>query len=215
MNPPLAGAARRRSRRAYRQGMTLLPWPTDQDKPSSVIEDAIVNHDAIDELAEKLQLALRGAEGLLPHAVTDALHGVPLGHPLHPILVHLPLGGWMIAGILDFSPGQKSESTERAADLALTLGTVGAVATIATGWTDWSGARGEARRTGLIHGLVNETAFLLNLASIAARRKHRRGLGKLLSGTALGLALVGGFLGGELVYRHGLGVGQTLDHPQG
>ncbi|CAM3169337.1 DUF2231 domain-containing protein [Deinococcus saxicola] len=195
--------------------MSLLPWQADQDKPSYLVEDALVNHDAIEELAEKLQLALRGAEALLPDGVTDALHGVPLGHPIHPILVHLPLGGWMIAGMLDFYPGRKSEATERAADLALTLGTVGAVATIATGWTDWTGARGEARRTGLIHGLLNETAFFLNVGSIVARRKNRRGLGKLLSGTALGLALAGGFLGGELVYRHGLGVGRTLDHPQG
>ncbi|CAM4399942.1 DUF2231 domain-containing protein [Deinococcus marmoris] len=195
--------------------MSLLPWQTDQDKPSSIVEDAVVNHDAIEELAGKLQLALRGAEGLLPDGVTDILHGVPLGHPIHPILVHLPLGGWMIAGMLDFFPGQKSEETERAADLALTLGTVGAVATIATGWTDWAGARGEARRTGLIHGLLNETAFFLNIGSIVARRKQKRGLGKLLSGTALGLALAGGFLGGELVYRHGLGVGKTLNHPQG
>lgn len=215
MNPPLAGAARQRRRRAYRRGMSLLPWQADQDKPSYVLEDAVVNHDALEALAEKLQLALRGAEDRLPEGVTNALHGVPLGHPIHPILVHLPLGGWMIAGMLDFFPGQNTEATERAADLALTLGTVGAVATIATGWTDWSGARGQARRTGLIHGLLNETAFVLNIGSIVARRKNRRGLGKVLSGTALGLALAGGFLGGELVYRHGLGVGRTLDHPQG
>lgn len=195
--------------------MSLLPWQADHDKPSSVVEDAIVNHDAIEELAERLQLALRGAEERLPDGMTDLLHGVPLGHPLHPILVHLPLGGWMIAGMLDFYPAAKTEATERAADLALTLGTVGALGTLATGWTDWAGARGEARRTGLIHGLLNETAFFLNVGSILARRRQRRGLGKLLSGTALGLALAGGFLGGELVYRHGLGVGQTLDHPQG
>lgn len=215
MNLPLAGAARQQSGHAYPRGMSLLPWQADQDKPSYVVEDALVNHDAIEELAGQLQLALRGAEGLLPESVTDLLHGVPLGHPLHPLLVHLPLGGWMIAGMLDFFPGEKSEATEQAADLALTLGTVGAVATIATGWTDWTGARGKARRTGLIHGLLNEAAFFLNIGSIVARRKHRRGLGKVLSGTALGLSLAGGFLGGELVYRHGLGVGRTLDHPQG
>lgn len=65
--------------------MSLFPWQADQDKPSYVVEDALVNHDAIEELAEKLQLALRGAEGLLPDGVTDALHGVPLGHPIHPL----------------------------------------------------------------------------------------------------------------------------------
>ncbi|GGM03931.1 DUF2231 domain-containing protein [Deinococcus aerophilus] len=196
--------------------MSLFAAPqADRAKPSSVVEDALVNHDAVEDLAETLQQLLQDLEQNLPDGVVAVLHGTPLGHPLHPILVHLPLGGWMIAGMLDFYPGPKSEATERAADLALTLGTVGAVATIATGWTDWAGTRGEARRTGLIHGALNETAFLLNVGSVLARRRQRRGLGKLLSGAALGLALAGGFLGGQLVYRHGLGVGQTLDHPQG
>ncbi|WP_322618588.1 DUF2231 domain-containing protein [Deinococcus terrestris] len=86
---------------------------------------------------------------------------------------------------------------------------------MAAGWTDWANTRGEARRTGLIHGTVNEVAFLLNVASLLARKRQRRRLGKVLSGTALGLAGLGGFLGGQLVYRHGLGVGKTLAHPQG
>lgn len=85
--------------------MSLLAAPqADRAKPSSVIEDAVVNHDAIEDLAETLQQLLRGAEHALPDGVVNLLHGTPLGHPLHPILVHLPLGGWMIAGMLDFSP---------------------------------------------------------------------------------------------------------------
>ncbi|MCD0158442.1 DUF2231 domain-containing protein, partial [Deinococcus sp. 6GRE01] len=86
---------------------------------------------------------------------------------------------------------------------------------IATGWADWSNTRGQARRTGLIHGALNEAAFVLNVGSLLARRRGRRGLGKALSGAALGVAVAGGFLGGELVYRHGLGVGRTLAHRQG
>lgn len=179
------------------------------------IEDVLSQHDTLEAVADLLQHQLRAAEGQLPPALIAALHGQPLGHPLHPILVHLPLGGWLIAGILDFYPGRKSAETEHAADLALLLGTAGAVGAIAAGWTDWANTRGEARRTGLLHGALNEGAFVLNGASLLARRKGRRGLGKLLSGTALALALSGGFLGGQLVYRHGLGVGKTLATPQG
>ncbi|MDB5045637.1 MAG: hypothetical protein JWQ08_1687 [Deinococcus sp.] len=179
------------------------------------IEDALSQHDTLEAVADALQRQLKAAESHLPPALIATLHGQPLGHPLHPILVHLPLGGWLVAGILDFYPGPKSAETEHAADLALLLGTVGAVGAIAAGWTDWANTRGEARRTGLIHGALNETAFLLNAASVLARRKGRRGLGKVLSATALALALGGGFLGGELVYRHGLGVGKTLATPQG
>jgi uncharacterized membrane protein len=178
------------------------------------IEDTLSNHDSLEALADALQPRLREALDALPPALVDLLHGAPLGHPLHPILVHLPLGGWIIAGILDFLPGQTPE-TQHAADRALLLGTVGAAGAVAAGWTDWSNTRGEARRTGLIHGALNEAAFTLNLASLWARKRGRRGLGKALSGTALGLAGLGGYLGGQLVYRHGLGVGHTLTVPQG
>ncbi|UQN09975.1 DUF2231 domain-containing protein [Deinococcus sp. QL22] len=188
----------------------------DQDSEiNDQIEDALSQHDSLEAVADVLQRQLQAAERHLSPALIATLHGQPLGHPLHPILVHLPLGGWLVAGILDFYPGQKSAETEHAADLALLLGTVGAVGAIAAGWTDWANTRGEARRTGLIHGALNESAFFLNGASLLARRKGRRGLGKVLSGTALVLALGGGFLGGQLVYRHGLGVGKTLATPQG
>lgn len=178
------------------------------------IEDTLSNHDALEALADAVQPRLREALDALPPGLVALLHGAPLGHPLHPILIHLPLGGWIIAGLLDFLPGQTAQS-EQAADRALLLGTVGAVGAIAAGWTDWSNTRGEARRTGLIHGTLNETAFTLNIASLWARKRGHRRLGKALSGTALGLAGLGGFLGGQLVYRHGLGVGHTLTVRQG
>ncbi|GAA5513391.1 hypothetical protein Dcar01_02126 [Deinococcus carri] len=179
------------------------------------IEDALSNHEALEQLAQRLQPALKEAERHLPAGVLRLLHGESLGHPLHPILIHLPLGGWLIAGVLDFVPASPSAEREHAADLALLLGTLGGVGAVAAGWTDWSNTRGQARRTGLLHGTLNETALLLNAASLLARKRGRRRLGKTLSGTALGLALVGGFLGGQLVYRHGLGVGHTLSVPQG
>ena len=179
---------------------------------SDRIETAVSEHDALEVAAVALQQALKLAEGAIPERVINALHGEFLGHPLHPILIHVPLGGWMLAGLLDFMPGG-DERTEHAADVVLTISTVAALPTIATGWVDWSNTRGEARRTGLIHGVVNELALFLNAGSIVARRKGRRGLGKALSGGALGLALAGGFLGGQLVYGHGIGVGHTLTKP--
>jgi uncharacterized membrane protein len=182
---------------------------------SNRIEDAVSESDTLDQASITLQRLLKAAEDQLPPTVLSVLHGEVLGHPLHPLLVHLPLGGWIIAGALDFLPLGAAADRERAADLALLLGTVGGLGTIASGWTDWSNTRGQARRTGLVHGLLTETALFLNLGSLVARRKGRRGLGKTLSGTALVLAVAGGFLGGQLVYRHGLGVGHTLATPQG
>lgn len=125
------------------------------------VEDALSEHRWVEALAEQWQGALKRTKADLPRgpAVASVLHGEPLGHPLHPILVHLPLGGWLVTGLLDFLPGGQAHEREQAADLALLLGTLGSVATIAAGWTDWSNTRGQARRTGLIHGALNEVAF--------------------------------------------------------
>lgn len=178
-----------------------------------------VDQDALDALADQLQGTLAELKSKLPEGVVAALHGDSLGHPLHPALVHLPLGGWMVAGLLDFWPGGdpgERAGRERAADLALLFGTLGAVPTVAAGWTDWSNVRrGPARREGLLHGLLAETAFTLCAASLLARKGGRRGLGKALSGAGLGAALLAGTVGGNLVYGHGLGVGRTLSTPQG
>ena len=38
---------------------------------------------------------------LKPPALKDALHGTWLGHPLHPVLVQVPVGSWISAGVLD------------------------------------------------------------------------------------------------------------------
>ncbi|MFC3862843.1 DUF2231 domain-containing protein [Deinococcus antarcticus] len=173
--------------------------------PSQQFEDAVARNDTAEQLARDLQALVRQAEDRLPQAVHDFLKGEFLGHPLHPVLVHLPLGGWMAAAILDYWPGG-NEDTEKAADLAILLATVGAVPTVAAGWTEWAGLRGQPRRTGVVHGLLEETAFFLNVGSLLARRKGKRGLGKLLSGAGLGAALAGGMLGGQLVYEHGVGV---------
>ena len=39
----------------------------------------------------------RVARRIRPGRVRDALHGVWLGHPLHPVLVQVPAGAWLSA----------------------------------------------------------------------------------------------------------------------
>lgn len=184
------------------------------------IEDALTNHPALETLAETLQVKVGALLEHVPEPVITFMHGQTIGHPLHPLLVHLPIGGWLIAGMLDAVPdgGEGSAgggSTGRAADLAMLLGTVGAVGTIATGVVDWATTRGHARRTGMVHALMNDTAFVLYGASLISRWSGHRKLGRGLSGGGLAISLVAAFLGGQLVYRHGLGVHKTLATPQG
>lgn len=174
---------------------------------SKAVERAVTAPPLAEELTDWLLPVARNLEDHLPGAVLDTLLGKDIGHPLHPILIHLPLGGWMFAAVLDFWPGADA-ATEQAADRVLLVSTVGTLATVAAGWTEWTGRpmSRQARTTGTVHGLVEEAAFGLNVASLVARHRGKRGLGRALSLAGLGLAMAGGMLGGELVYGHGVGV---------
>ena len=187
---------------AFTQAAKLAQTAT----PVNRLEDALTSSDALENISLEVQELL---QRLMPKAPARALRGEWLGHPLHPIAVHSPLGGWMIATALDVAPqtdtDEQRQQYENAADLALLLGTIGGLGAITTGWPEWEKARGQARRTGLLHGLLTETAFFLNVGSLVARKQGKRKLGKTLSGVGLGIAVAGGMLGGQLVYRHRMG----------
>jgi hypothetical protein len=52
-----------------------------------------------------ITLGQRAVQPLLrPAWLRDALHGVWLGHPLHPVLIQAPVGAWMSAAVLDAFP---------------------------------------------------------------------------------------------------------------
>ena len=120
----------------------------------------------------------------------DALHGVWLGHPLHPALVALPLGSWISATVLDLLPGSR-----RAAQTLVGLGIVTAVPTAAAGAADWSDLHPQQQRTGLVHALANAVTLGLQIASWRARRRGRHARGVALSLAAVSAGGLGAYLG--------------------
>ena len=136
--------------------------------------------------------------------VANTLHGRPYGHPVHPMIVAIPIGTWTLAFGLDLLGAVgllRHRSTIRAADVALTAGSVGATAAIATGLADWLALNGRDKRVGLVHGTVNITTLGLNLWSGRLRRQERRAAGIWVSAAAYATMTIGGYLGGHLVYR--------------
>jgi nitrite reductase/ring-hydroxylating ferredoxin subunit len=84
-----------------------------------------------------------------------------------------------------------------------------ALPTAASGAYDWLDTDAAEQRVGVAHGLFNTAATGLFALSWWQRRRGRHGVG-----TALGLAggaamTAGGFLGGDLSYRRGVGVNTT------
>src|SRR3569833_2789463 len=64
--------------------------------------DRIADVPTFDKAIDPARRAVLAA--LRPQAVKDFLHGTWLGHPLHPVLVQLPVGSWLSAGLLDDLP---------------------------------------------------------------------------------------------------------------
>ncbi|MGX4735638.1 Rieske 2Fe-2S domain-containing protein [Kitasatospora griseola] len=130
----------------------------------------------------------------------DVLHGVPLGHPLHPALVQTPIGCWLAAGLLDVTGGD-----DRAARRLTAAGLISLPPVLWSGWVDWSRLPPAQRRTGLVHAASAVTGALLHLCSLRARRHGHPLRGRLLglSGTtAIGLTAA---LGGHLAFRQAAG----------
>ena len=154
---------------------------------------------AFDPVGDKLQGAVQTA--VRPRAVKDLLHGVFLGHPLHPMLVQAPVGAFMSAAMLDLLPGQR-----RAATALIAVGIGAAAPAAAAGLTDWASLGREQRRVGLVHAVGNTAALAFYAGSLAARRRGRHGLGRALGFAGLSLAGGSAYLGGHLSYKEGAGM---------
>ena len=157
-------------------------------------------------LGEAVVAAYRNA-GPVGNAVKNAIHGVWLHHPLHPVFTDIPIGAWATALALDAKAAASGDrSYSRAADYALAFGLAGAVGSAVTGLTDWSETDGRAKRVGLIHGLLNVTATALMVTAYALRRREERRAGEVCTLAGMGVAMASAYLGGDLVYAERVGV---------
>src|SRR5918999_5765897 len=157
---------------------------------------------AIDRVAEPLSQAVRDAydaAGPAGQHAKNALHGVWLGHPLHPVFTDVPIGAWTTALALD-AAAKGDPGMRRAATFAIGVGLAGALGAAVTGLTDWSETDGRSRRVGLIHGLLNVTATTLFATAFALRRKDSHQNGRTCAWTGYAIAVGAAYLGGNLVY---------------
>ena len=168
----------------------------------------VIDQPALDRVAQPLSDAVRGAyeaAGPIGQQAKNAVHGVWLGHPLHPVFTDVPVGAWTTALAIDCAangdPGMR-----KAATFAMGVGLLGALGAAITGLTDWSETDGQSRRTGLIHGLLNITATSLMAAAYLQRRGDSDASGRACAWTGFGIAVASAYLGGDLVYGQRVGV---------
>jgi uncharacterized membrane protein len=133
------------------------------------------------------------------------------GHPIHPILVVLPLGLWTFALVCDIATllggGQGWQTT---ALYATGGGVVGALLAAIPGLIDLLAITdAKVRRVAIWHLVLNLLAVAIFAAVFWLRWQDPASRAAMLL-TLLGVLTIGGsgWLGGELVYRHGMGVQQ-------
>ena len=147
--------------------------------------------------------------------------GTP-GHPLHPPLTDATIGAYTTATVLAFLDvlGIIEESAAKGWWLALLVGLVLTVPTAATGFADWLTIEGGTPlwRTATAHMAANLTAGALFLAGAIV------GYDGYLDGDVSGGAFIltvagfaaltaGGWLGGTIVFVHGMRVLGLVDEP--
>ena len=130
-----------------------------------------------------------------------------LGHPIHPVVVAVPIGAWVVSAWYDVrSAATADPRAEHAADGALRLGIAGALVAAVTGLVQYVDTRGAVRRETAVHAALNNAALGLYVGSAVLRSRGRRPLARRLAAGGLGIVGVSGYLGGDLAFRHGVGV---------
>jgi nitrite reductase/ring-hydroxylating ferredoxin subunit/uncharacterized membrane protein len=169
------------------------------------LSDRLEYAEGLDRVAEPVQKVV---QKLPPGRVRDALHGVWLGHPLHPVLVQVPVGAWMSAAFLD-ALGKDGDGARHLIGLGLLASVPAAVA----GWTDWAEQHEQQLRTGVVHAAANGAAVTLYTGSLVARARQRTGLGKALGYAGLAAVTLAAMLGGDISYRQAGGVNHAEEVP--
>ncbi|WP_326608215.1 Rieske 2Fe-2S domain-containing protein [Streptomyces sp. NBC_01800] len=195
---PAAGAVRRALER-------VLPSASG---PGRIIQgmDRLERAAALDGLVEHVRSTVRAVP--LGRA-RDVLHGRWLGHPVHPLMVQVPIGTWFSAAVLDLLPGQR-----RAASTLIGVGLAAAVPAAAAGWADWAELQHRQMRVGLVHAAANVTGVGLYAGSITARVRGRTTVGKALGFAGLAVVGLGGAIGGHLAYRQASGANHAEVVPE-
>ena len=135
-----------------------------------------------------------------------------LGHPIHQQLIAFPLGLLITAAAFDLITFFSGDIRwTQMAFYMIGAGVIMGLVAAFFGLLDWLGIPGDtrAKRIGAVHGLGNLLVVLLFVASFFLRWTEPAmapNLAYWCSYIGVGVVLVTGWLGGELVVRLGVGV---------
>jgi uncharacterized membrane protein len=131
------------------------------------------------------------------------------GHPIHPMLVPIAIGGFILSFVFDIVcmiTGAR-EPWATVAYFTMIGGFVGALCAALPGLVDMLSLQGYTKKVALMHMGLNLTVVALYACNIWMRHNNvETSTPIVLSALALGLLVISGWLGGKMVYEAGVGV---------
>lgn len=167
------------------------------DRPVIAFIEGIEDQERLDAPASLLGDA---AERLTSHrGVREALTGEAAGSPVHPAVVHLPIGASVSALIIDLVQGHRGADAAR---LLTGLTVLSAIPSALTGVADYASKYGAGvRRAGAAHAVVNALGTTLAAASWLARSGGSGLVARALLVGAVSAYGLGGLIGGHIVHH--------------
>jgi uncharacterized membrane protein len=136
-------------------------------------------------------------------------------HPIHPMLVPIPIGLWIFSLFCDLmvAGGSANPAWPTVALYTMGGGIVGALAAAVPGLIDLLSLPEGPRKTALVHMTINLTVVALYVINFWMRISPPVTLTTTLwlSVVAIGLLVISGWLGGKMVYVHGVAVDAAPD----
>lgn len=168
---------------------------TNKKPPLEQALNGLAFLDALDAPAAKLRDVV--AQVTAPLGGPSTLEGAQItGSPLHPALVHVPIGGVFAAALLDAC------GEEEAAAIATALAAACALPTAITGLASYAASASSTagRRVLTAHAGVATIGTTLSLLSLAGRLTRHRGVAALALAGACAAYAAAGMIGGHAVY---------------
>ncbi len=134
-------------------------------------------------------------------------------HPIHPMLVSLPIGLWIFSLVTDIVYRVSGDPTWSTVTLyAMAGGIIGALLAALPGFVDILALKpSRVKKIAIWHMLINVVALILFIVNFYLRTiMPDSTVPFVLSIVGVLSILVSGWLGGQMVYVHGLAVDETL-----
>ncbi|HEX6362403.1 MAG TPA: DUF2231 domain-containing protein [Albitalea sp.] len=137
-------------------------------------------------------------------------------HPIHPMLVAMPIGLWVFSLVCDIvrATGSPNENWSVVALYTMVGGIVGALIAAVPGFIDMLSLKGGVKRIALTHMSINLAVVALYVVNVWMRTESAYAgsdVPFVLSLVAIAALVVSGWLGGKMVYLHHVAVEEPAE----